>query len=209
MSNDMEVVKGKRVWLRDLPGKDEVWLRKQIVDDPSILGLGDLIVKDMERMQPKAGRLDLLLQDDEERKRFEVEIMLGTMDESHIIRCIEYWDIERKRYPNHEHVAVLVAEEITTRFHNIVSLFNRTIPIIAIELHAIQHENKLLLHFVKVLDELGWSDQGDEEMSEREMTDRSFWEKRATPESLLIFTTKGPPFSTSMPPRGTPLTGLS
>ena len=26
---------------------------------------------------------------------------------------------------------------------------------------------------------------------------------------VLIFTTKGPPFSTSMPPRGTPLTGLS
>ena len=31
------------------------------------------------------------------------------MDESHIIRTIEYWDIERRRYPQYEHVAVIVA----------------------------------------------------------------------------------------------------
>jgi hypothetical protein len=33
--------------------------------------------------------------------------MLGATDESHIIRCIEYWDIERRRYPAYEHCAVL------------------------------------------------------------------------------------------------------
>ncbi len=40
----------------------------------------------------KAGRLDLLLQDANQR-RYEVEIQLGATDESHIIRTIEYWDI--------------------------------------------------------------------------------------------------------------------
>jgi len=56
-----------------------------------------------ERLQRNAGQLDLLLQDPESLKRYEVEIQLSATDESHIIRSIEYWDIERKRYPQYEH----------------------------------------------------------------------------------------------------------
>jgi hypothetical protein len=52
--------------------------------------LGDLILKDKERVHPKAGRLDLLLQDPDSGRRYEVEIQLGIVDESHIIRTIEY-----------------------------------------------------------------------------------------------------------------------
>ncbi len=73
----------------------EAWLRDRIVEDPTILGLGEVQVKDVERNQPGAGRLDLLLKDSETDSRYEVELMLGTVVESHIIRCIEYWDIER------------------------------------------------------------------------------------------------------------------
>lgn len=46
---------------------------------------------------PRAGRLDLLLQETDSTRRYEVEIQLGRTDEAHIIRTIEYWDIERKR----------------------------------------------------------------------------------------------------------------
>ena len=60
-----------------------------IAEDPSVLGLEDLIVKDVERRQPRAGRLDLLLSDPETLTRYEVEIQLGATDEAHIIR-IEY-----------------------------------------------------------------------------------------------------------------------
>jgi len=69
---------------------NEKWVQKIIGDDPSILGLGDLILKDKERVQPRAGRLDLLLQDSDSARRYEVEIQLGKTDESHIIRTIEY-----------------------------------------------------------------------------------------------------------------------
>ena len=31
---------------------------------------------------------------------YEVEVMLGETDPSHIIRCIEYWDIEKRKYPH-------------------------------------------------------------------------------------------------------------
>jgi hypothetical protein len=45
----------------------------------------------------KAGRFDPLLEDPdpEAATRYEVEIQLGATDESHIIRTLEYWDIER------------------------------------------------------------------------------------------------------------------
>ena len=94
----------------------------RIAEDPTMLGLGNLVLKDKERIQPRAGRLDLLLQDQdpETSHRYEVEVQLGSSDESHIIRAIEYWDIERKRYPQYKHSAVLIAEDITSRFLNIV-----------------------------------------------------------------------------------------
>jgi hypothetical protein len=95
---------------------NEKWVQDRIAEEPGILGLGDVILKDRERLQPRAGRLDLLFQDAESNRRYEVEVQLGSTDESHIIRTIEYWDIERKRYPQYDHTAVIVAEDITSRF---------------------------------------------------------------------------------------------
>src|SRR5450759_5908122 len=141
-------VKLDRVLLQNHPDLNERWVQARSAEDPSILGLGDLILKDKERIQPRAGRLDLLLQDPETDRRYEVEVQLGSTDESHIIRTIEYWDIERKRYPQYEHCAVIVAEEITGRFLNVISLFNGAIPLIAIPMQAFRlsgAEVKLLL----------------------------------------------------------------
>jgi len=46
------------------------------------------------------GRIDFLLRNAEADTYYEVEVKLGALDESHIIRTIEYWDIERQRRPN-------------------------------------------------------------------------------------------------------------
>ncbi len=83
----------------------EVWIQKIIADSPAILGLGDLVLRDRERRQPRAGRLDMLLQDKDSMRRYEVKIQLGATDESYIIKTIEYWGMERKRYPQYEHCA--------------------------------------------------------------------------------------------------------
>ena len=164
----------------------EKWVQDQIADDPTILGLGDLVLKDKERIQPGAGRLDILLQDPESLKRFEVEIQLGATDESHIIRTIEYWDIERKRYPQYEHAAVIVAEEITTRFLNVIHLFNGAIPLIALKMTAYKVGDQYALTFVKVLDELFYGLVGEDEPL-AEPTDRAFWEtKRGTKKTLSL-----------------------
>src|ERR1051326_6424851 len=131
-------VKPERILLSGHPELNEKWVQSIIANDPSILGLGDLALRDQERIQPRAGRLDLLLQHPETKRRYEVELQLGETDELHIIRAIEYWDIERKRYPQYDHCAVLVAEDITSRFLNVISLFNGTIPLIALQMQALK-----------------------------------------------------------------------
>lgn len=169
----------EKISLKDHPDLNEKWLQQRIADNPSILGLGDLVLKDKERLQPRAGRLDILLQDPESNRPYEVEIQLGATDESHIIRTIEYWDLERKRYPQYDHTAVIVAEDITSRFFNVISLFNGTIPLIAIQMNAIKVGELLSLVCTTVLDEvtLGLLDE-DEEVAA--VTDRAYWEQRGT-----------------------------
>jgi hypothetical protein len=133
----VKFVKHERIWLREHAQFNERWVQERIAEDPRILGLGELVLKDKERRQPHAGRLDLLLQDPDNDRRYEVELQLGRTDESHIIRTIEYWDIEKRRYPHYDHCAVIVAEDITTRFLNVIALFNSAIPIIAIQMSAL------------------------------------------------------------------------
>ncbi len=182
----INLIHPEKVNLKNHPVLTEAWLQGEIAKNPEILGLGDLILKDKERNQHRAGRLDILLQDPEINKRYELEIQLGKTDESHIIRTIEYWDIERKRYPQYEHCAVIVAEEITSRFLNVIGLFNGNIPLIAIQLTAYKNGEDYFLTFNKVLDEmsLGLVDE-DEEISE--ITDRNYWEvQKATPKTMKI-----------------------
>ena len=164
---------------------NEKWVQDIIADDPTILGLGDLIVKDKERMQPNAGRLDLLLQDPESLKRYEVEIQLGSVDESHIIRTIEYWDIERKRYPQYDHTAVIVAEDITSRFLNVISLFNGVIPLMAIQMNALKLGDQVGLFFTTVVSQVSFG-LVDEDEEVREATDRSYWENRGSKKTVAM-----------------------
>jgi len=180
--SELEFTKFKQINLKNHPFYNEKWVQDKIADDPSILGLGDLMLLNEELIQPSGGRLDLLLYDSDNEQRYEVEIQLGRVDESHIIRTIEYWDIERKRYPQYDHIAVIIAEEITGRFLNIISLFNGHIPLIAIKMKALQCDQKITVDFTKILDriELGGPEQHPP------LTDRSYWEKKATLATLEI-----------------------
>lgn len=181
----MKYEKLTRLSIRNHPELSERWVQERIAEDPSILGLGDVILKDKERNQPGAGRLDLLLQEADSSRRYEVEIQLGKTDESHIIRTIEYWDIERKRYPQYEHTAVIVAEEITSRFLNVISFFNGTIPLMAIQMSAVQLGSTVSLAFTTVLDQvrLGLVDE-DEEV--QEAADRTYWENRSSKAAVAL-----------------------
>lgn len=146
-------------------------IQDYIFENPSCLGLGDLTALTKEKTQPAGGRLDLLMADDN-NTRYEIEIHLGETDPSHIIRTIEYWDTERKRYQKYDHVAVIVAEEITGRFMNVIQLFNGNIPIVALQLAAYKmSDGELALVFTKVLDQISAADDDEEEY---EATDRKY-----------------------------------
>jgi hypothetical protein len=180
----MKYIVHRRIPLRSNTELTEKWVQQLLVADPGLLGLGDIDVKDVERRQPHAGRLDLLLFDSEANTRYEVEVQLGATDESHIIRTIEYWDTERRRYPQYDHVGVIVAEEITARFFNVISLFNGFIPLVAIQMSAIQvADDAVTLVFTKVLDLITL---GLEEEDEGEPTDRKYWEARSNREMLQL-----------------------
>lgn len=175
-----EFLRAERLQLKGDAERSERWVQDIIEKDPSILGIGDLELRAKEKNQPRAGRLDLLLQDTETKQRYEVELQLGPTDETHIIRTIEYWDIERKRYPQYEHCAVIVAEDITSRFLNVISLFNGTIPLIAIQMQALRVGDKITLVFTKVMDELSRGYVDEDEEAESAPTDRAYWENKAT-----------------------------
>lgn len=179
----MKCIKPERIWLRENSELDERWVQMRLAEDPEILGLGDLVLRDKERMQPSSGRLDLLFQDPDTYRRYEVEVQLWSTDESHIIRTIEYWDIERKHYPQYEHCAVIVAEDITSRFLNVISLFNGFIPLIAIQMSVHKMEDQVALIFTKVLDELplGLVEEYEEV---QEPADRVYWEDKATKKTV-------------------------
>lgn len=176
-------MKSQVVSLKDHAELNEKWVQARIAEDPSIIGLGELTLKDSERLQPSGGRLDLLLHDSDSNTRYEVELQLGKSDESHIIRTIEYWDYQRKKFPQYKHCAVLIAEDITSRFLNVVSLFNGNVPFIAIQMKAIKIDGVITLFFTTVLDVLTL---GTEEEDEAEVVDRKYWESKGSKDSLKL-----------------------
>lgn len=170
------------VSLKDSAEHDESWLQDQIARDPSVLGLGaGLLVRDRERRLPYGGRLDMVLEDpgQDPPVRYEVELQLGQVDESHIVRAIEYWDLERRRFPQYRHVAVLVAEGVEGRLANVLHLLNREcrLPVVALKLEAFDLGGALGLHCTKVLD---WvAPELDDDSRSDEPVDRSTHEKWA------------------------------
>ena len=180
----LRYVEHSRLVMKKHPDLTEKWLQEKIQADPGLLGLGEVDVKDVERSQPHAGRLDLLLYDAESNTRYEVEVQLGATDESHIIRTIEYWDIERRRYPQYDHVAVIIAEEITARFFNVISLFNGFIPLIAIQVNAIEMRDAVTLVFTTVLDRTTLGVEEEEEPDKPR--DRHYWETRASHDTIAL-----------------------
>jgi hypothetical protein len=179
----MDFVKSEQVSLKASKDHSEKWLQKQLAEHPEILGLGSITLRDAERVQLKGGRLDLMFDDDSAKVRYTVELQLGATDETHIIRTLEYWDNERSRNPHIDHIAVIVAEDITSRFLNVIALFNKSIPIIAIQLNALKVNGALTLHSVKVLDishTVGWEDDNNAASA----TDRAYWTKKSTPKSV-------------------------
>ncbi|WP_422474535.1 hypothetical protein [Endozoicomonas sp. ALB032] len=183
----MNFTKLQTLKLKKHPKLNEKWLQDVIYNFPEILGIGDVFVRDRERVQPCAGRLDLLLEDNNGNGRYEVEVQLGATDPSHMIRTMEYWDIERKRHPQYDHTAILIAEDITSRFLNVISLLNGAIPIMALQVSAIETPEGVGLLFTKVLDTTAYYGVASEDENIGDSANRQYWEnEKANPETTAI-----------------------
>ncbi len=101
--------------------------------------------------------------------------MLGETDPSHIIRTIEYWDLEKRKYPQRQHYAVLIAETISRRFYNVIQLLSLNIPLIAIQVELLKIKDKYALNFVKVLDIYEEREEGD-----AVIVDEAYWKKHSS-----------------------------
>jgi hypothetical protein len=171
MEKDIKL--GKKIFIRNV-GKDEHWLQDVIYENPEKLGLGNLVTVRKEKSQSNGGRLDILLKDPADNTMYEVEVMLGDTDPSHIIRSIEYWDNEKRRYPQRQHFAVLIAESFERRYFNVIQLLSLTVPMIAIQADLLEVGDEKILNFTKILDV--YVEQEDEEDS-KQVTETTWSEK--------------------------------
>lgn len=158
-------------------GLDEAWLQSQIWENPSCLGLGELEGVTKERAVSSGGRLDLLLKNPVDDSMYEVETMLGETDPEHIVRTIEYWDLVKRKWPQRQHFAVLVAERITKRFFNVIQILSGAVPLIAIQVNIVKSPHGESLHFTKILDV--YEEPDDDTSVETGTYDEAYWLTRS------------------------------
>jgi len=170
---EQEIKLGKKIFIRST-GKDEYWLQDIIYANPEKLGLGNLIAIRKEKTQSNGGRLDILLKDTADNTMYEVEVMLGETDPSHIIRSIEYWDNEKRKYPQRQHFAVLIAESFDRRYFNVIQLLSLTVPMIAIQADLLEVGSEKILNFTKILDVYV---EQEEEEEPKQVTETTWIEK--------------------------------
>ena len=119
----------------------------RLVEDPAILGLGDL---DLKRTASHPGQVSLVLQDRAGSILYVVELQPGPTDDRHVIRVVERWATERKRHPRNRCFAVLVAEEIAPRYLNVLQTISRAVPVVAMEMRMPEAAGIATLQFARV-----------------------------------------------------------
>ena len=158
-------------------GLDEAWLQTQIWENPSCLGLGELEGVTRERAVSSGGRLDVLLKNPSDDSMYEVETMLGETDPDHIVRTIEYWDLVKRKWPQRQHYAVLIAERITKRFFNVIQILSDAVPLIAIQVNIVKSPHGQSLHFTKILDV--YEEPDDDTSVDSGTYEEAYWQTRS------------------------------
>lgn len=164
------MVKHKEISLKKHSIIEERHIQSIIVANPKILGLGDDLKGSKEINQKNAGRLDLLFQDNNLNKKYEVEIQLGQLDESHLLRTIGYWNIERKKSPDFDHTAVVIAENIRPKILDLIELLKGIVSVIVLEMTAFEKENGIICLKFERIDlnkRIGREDDNDNVIKEK------------------------------------------
>jgi hypothetical protein len=179
-------VPSKRVALKEL-SLPESWLEEKIREDHTILGLGGITKTVFQRRYKKAGRVDLVLMDEENSILYCAELMLGEVDESHIVRCVEYWLSESRKAANKgwSVIAVLAAERVReSRYFPVIEFLSQKLPLTVLEVTALNVSGNTTLTFTKFFDGQDQVEQSESEDADqgRLAVDKEFWvNKRPAP----------------------------
>jgi hypothetical protein len=152
----------------------EKTIQKLIVDNPSILGLGDFYPHD-ERVQFRGGRLDILLKSIEDSNvRIAAEIQLGTLDRDHLLRAWEYYLNEKSKFPQYEISCLVVSEDVDERLTPVIQDLFANKPISILLMKGWRVENKWGINFIKFFDgiPLGTEEEDDQDYVK---VDRNYW----------------------------------
>lgn len=197
--SDLNFCESELLDLKAHPAYDEAWLEQLLCKRPNLLGLGDIKVVSCQRRLTKGGRLDMIAENAKLQQAFVIEIMLGQLDESHIIRALQYCLREKARpdRKDWEIAAVLVAERVLgTRYRGVVQLLTEelsmTMPIIVIELSALRLGKLLTLKITRVFD--GTEEVPSETTTNKgeQKTVRAEWITKASAESVELAEQFGP-----------------
>jgi hypothetical protein len=135
-------------------------------------------------------RLDLLAEDKDNQYRYAIELMLGRLDKSHIVRTVDYWLRKKTREKRDEWqtvavaVAVVVAEDVrNSRYFNVVKFLTEKMPMVVVEMRALKVGNNLTVACSTLLD---GRDQAEEEEVEEPSSpkDRETWLQKSSPASI-------------------------
>lgn len=170
-----EVKIGKKVFMRDA-GKDEHWLQDMLYENPNILGLSNYpTLGKREKQEASKGRFHITLQDLIYDLWYEVEVMLGEIDASHIITALEYWDNEERKRHKTFNYAVLVAESYEGRYYNLLHTLSMNLPMICIQANLLEVNKAYILSFSNIIN-LHGSPMDNEKTT---TVDESLWSEKA------------------------------
>jgi hypothetical protein len=120
---------------------------QRLVEDPTILGLGDL---DLKCTSSHSGHAGLLLKNRAESILYVVELQSGPTDDRHVIRVVERWAAVRQRHGRSRSFAVLVAEQIAPRYLNILQVIGIAVPVLLLEMRMSEAAGTTTLRFAPV-----------------------------------------------------------
>jgi hypothetical protein len=144
-----------------------------------------------QRKYKKAGRGDLILLDEENSILYSAELMLDEIDESHIVRCVDYWLTETRKPSNKDWsvVAVLAAESIReSRWFPVIEFLSQKMPLTVLEVTALRVSGHTTLTFTKFFDGQDQLEQveGGDEDSGRIDVDKGYWAGKRPGEIIRV-----------------------
>jgi len=121
---------------------NEKIVQEYFEQNTNIIGLTDGILLDKEEIQSRSKRLNMLFKESDTKNCYVVGIKLGILDEDHIKKTIEYWNLSKKKYPKYEHCIIFCVGNITGEAMILLNSYDKQSQIIVCIINAFKYYDK-------------------------------------------------------------------